>query len=138
MRRDNSMFIYQSDRDYFQRRMHFRVEDVPFHEKRVYFSGYNSPSRPWVIPEQTRECYKRFALAPVTKLDNILSKLCKQINTLSKYSKKHSIFMTIVKFYYYPLWRYIEQLYRVEKSEAISKLVIQTNKVNIWQKIENS
>jgi hypothetical protein len=109
--------------------MHFRVEDVPFHEKRIYLSGCNSPKHPWVIPEQTRECYKKCAVAPITKIDNVLSKLCKEINSLSKYSAKHSIFMRVIKFYYYPLWRYIEQLYRVEKSEAISKLVIQTNKV---------
>lgn len=37
--------------------------------------------------------------------------------------------MTILKFYYFPLSRYIEQLYRVQKSETIEKLIIQTNKV---------
>ena len=47
--------------------------------------------------------------------------------------------MTILKFYYYPLYRYIEQLYRVEKSEAISKQVILTNKVfYLFMKLENS
>lgn len=40
--------------------------------------------------------------------------------------------MTILKFLYYPLYRYIEQLYRVDKSEAISKLVILTNKVTFY------
>lgn len=37
--------------------------------------------------------------------------------------------MSLLKVYYFPLNRYIEQLYRVEKSQAIEKLVIQTNKV---------
>jgi hypothetical protein len=48
--------------------MHFRVEDIPFHEKRIYFSGDNTPRKPWNISEQTKEAYKRHALAPITKL----------------------------------------------------------------------
>lgn len=46
--------------------------------------------------------------------------------------------MAILKFWYYPLWRYVGQLYRVEKIEAISKLVVQTNKVRFSHKLENS
>lgn len=67
----------------------------------------------------------------MTKLDNILMKLIKDINLMAKYSKKHTIIMTVLKFLYYPLYRYVEQLYRVDKSENISKLVILTNKVHI-------
>lgn len=111
--------------------MHFRVEDIPFHEKRIYFTGYNSPTQPWYISDDTKDAYKRHSLAPITKLDSIISKLCKEITTIASYSRMHIILMTILKFYYYPLYRYIEQLYRVEKSEAISKLVIQTNKVSL-------
>lgn len=57
--------------------MYFKVEDIPFHEKRIYFSGINTPKRPWYIPEETKEYYFRYAQGPITKLESILNKIFK-------------------------------------------------------------
>jgi hypothetical protein len=36
-----------------------------------------------------------------------------------------------LKFYYYPMYKYLEAKYREGKSRQVEKLVIQTNKVNL-------
>jgi hypothetical protein len=36
-------------RDIFKKRSYFKIEDIPFHEIRIYFEGSNTPNNPWRV-----------------------------------------------------------------------------------------
>lgn len=57
--------------------MHFKVEDIPYHELRIYLSGSNCLKDPWYISEKTKKSFEKIVNHPITKITDLINKAFK-------------------------------------------------------------
>lgn len=63
------------------------MEDIPFHELRLYIDGTNDPFNPWRIDEEVENNFFAEIKNPITKINHTLSKAIREINRLGSYSR---------------------------------------------------
>lgn len=40
-------------RDLYKKKSYFKIEDIPFHQARIYLEGSNAPADPWRVSSHT-------------------------------------------------------------------------------------
>lgn len=113
------------------------MEDIPFHELRLYIDGTNDPFDPWKVDEEVENSFYSELKNPITKINNILARAIKEINIISKYSKFEKTILVTFKYAYYPLSKLILGVIRRKKAKAIFTTINKLNKVPNIPIIEN-
>jgi len=115
-------------RDSSQKKSYFKIEDIPYHELRLYLEGNNTPARPWhigtALDQQVRSKYDQDS-----KMSLIIPRLFREINEISQYSRLLRSVLFCVKLTYYPFGLLLASMFRENKAKKIRNAIMLKFKV---------
>ncbi|KRX08256.1 hypothetical protein PPERSA_01186 [Pseudocohnilembus persalinus] len=95
----------------------FIVDDLPYHNKRIYLQGENSYSLPWYLQGQTELDEN---INPSVYID-----LCKQFNEIASYNLIKKVLLICLKYGYLPFYYMISVHYKKQKFQKLKELIDQ-------------